>query len=112
MTKLKTIMVINGARGLLYDLLGNHQFSDDDENRILRCAADLSDCVKKSDENVTQTDLRNIEDLQAEINRLREALENITKSFDNLKSYYPQTYLFAEDCKRRIKQALSGESEG
>ncbi len=34
-------------------------------------------CVKKSDENVTQTDLRNIEDMQAEINRLRETLIRI-----------------------------------
>ena len=48
---------------------------------------------------------------QTEINRLREALENMTKSFDNLKAYYPQTHLFVEDCKRRIKQALNGESE-
>lgn len=35
MTKLKTTMVMNGARGLLYDLLSSHQFSDDDEGRIL-----------------------------------------------------------------------------
>lgn len=52
-----------------------------------------------------------IQELQAEINQLREALENMTKSFDNLKAYYPQTFLFAEDCKRRINQALTGESE-
>ena len=32
-------------------------------------------CVKKSDENVTQTDLRNIEDMQSEINRLRDLLK-------------------------------------
>lgn len=49
-----------------------------------------------------------IKEQQAEINRLREALENMTKSFDNLKAYYPQTHLFVEDCKRRIKQALNG----
>lgn len=103
MTKLKTIMVMNGARGLLYDLLSSHQFSDDDEGRILRCAADLSDCVKKSDENVVQTDLRNIEDiqypsrhdktayelkiennkLQAEINRLREEKSEIEIELKN-----------------------------
>lgn len=101
MTKLKTIKVIGGSRFLFYDLLGRYQFSDDDENRIIRCAADLSECIKEIEED----------DTQAEINRLREALENMTKSFDNLKAYYPQTHLFAEDCKKRIKQALNGESE-
>ena len=48
------------------------------------------------------------EGMQAEIDRLREAMDNMTKSFDNLKAYYPQTHLFVEDCKRRIKQALNG----
>lgn len=59
------------------------------------------------DRNIRKENMR----LQTEINRLREALENMTKSFDNLKAYHPQTHLFVEDCKRRIKQALNGESE-
>ena len=70
--KLKTTMVISGARFLFYDLLNHYQFSDEDENRIIRCAADLENCVKESDENVTQENLRNIDDMQAEINRLRD----------------------------------------
>lgn len=67
MTKLKTIKVIGGSRFLFYDLLGRYQFSDDDENRIIRCAADLSECIKEIEED----------DTQAEINRLRETLIRI-----------------------------------
>lgn len=85
MTKLKTTMVMNGARGLLYDLLSSHQFSDDDEGRILRCAADLLDCVKKSDENVTQTDLCNIDDMQKKIEFAKEAVDLFFKTEDESK---------------------------
>lgn len=43
MIKLKTIMVISSSRFLFYDLLGRYQFSEDDENTIIRRATDLSD---------------------------------------------------------------------
>ncbi len=77
MTNLKKEKVIGRTRFLFYDLLGRYDFSDDDENRIIRCAADLSECIKEIEEDDTQTDLRNIEDMQAEINRLRETLIRI-----------------------------------
>lgn len=128
MTKLKTIKVISGSRFLFYDLLGRYQFSDDDENRIIRCATDLSDCVKEITENVTQTDLRNIDDiqfpprhdktayelqienntLQAEIDRLREAIRLARDT----------AYQSTQDCPRcgfiddLLTKTLNEESEG
>lgn len=88
-------------------------------------------CVKENAENVTQTDLRNIEDiqypsrhdktayelkiennkLQAEINRLRTALENLIEAFLILKRFYPTTTLFADEHIKNINKALNGESE-
>lgn len=93
-------VVMNGARGLLYDLLISHQFSDDDEGRILRCAADLSDCVKENAENFTQTDLHNIADMQAEIDRLRDLLKQCIPAAE-----------FAKDkgLVNMINQALNGK---
>lgn len=52
--KLKTTMVISGARFLFYDLLNHYQFSDNDENRILRCCEDLYNYVKEISENDAQ----------------------------------------------------------
>lgn len=69
------------------------------------------DCVKENVKNDTQTDLRKIEDTQAEINRLREALKSQIKALLALKGFYPETYLFVDDNIRRIKQALNGKSE-
>lgn len=119
--KLKTTMVISGARFLFYDLLNHYQFSDEDENRILRCCEDLSNCIKESDENVTQTDLRNIDDLQypprhdktayelqIENNRLREAIRLARDT----------AYQATQDCPRCgfiddiLTKALNGKSEG
>ena len=112
--KLKTSMVISGARFLFYDLLIHYQFSDDDENRILRCCEDLFNCVKESDENVTQEDLRKIDDMQAKIEHLREALKNICIMARRGKSsqlFTPETAVLLSienDCLI----ALNGESEG
>lgn len=38
---LKAIMTINGARGLLWELVANYPFSEDDTARIIRCLKDL-----------------------------------------------------------------------
>lgn len=103
MTKLKTIMVMNGAKGLLLDLLATRYYVEEQEVRILRCVKDLSDCVKKSDENVTQKDLYNIDDMQTEIDRLREALEEI-KTVSELLNY--------DGIACVCNKALNGESEG
>lgn len=61
------------------DLLATHYYVEERKNCMLRCVKDLSDCVKESDENVTQEGLCNIDDMQAEIDRLREALEFYAK---------------------------------
>lgn len=53
-----------------------------------------------------------INNQQAEINRLREALKSQIEALGALKGFYPETYLFADDNIRRIRQALNGESEG
>lgn len=106
--KLKTTMVISGARFLFYDLLNHYQFSDDDENRILRCCEDLFNCVKESGENVTQTDLRNIDDMQAEINRLRDDNYELKKIIIQLVNDVE----FGEFVNlEAAKKALNGESE-
>lgn len=83
--KLKTPMVISGTRFLFYDLLNHYQFSDEDENRILRCCEDLFNCVKESDENVTQTDLCNIDDMQKKIEFAKEAVDLFFKTEDESK---------------------------
>lgn len=103
MTKLKTIMVMNEAKGLLLDLLATHYYVEERKNCMLRCVKDLSDCVKESDENVTQEGLCNIDDMQAEINRLREVLEEI-KTVSELLNYDGIAYV--------CDKALNGESEG
>ena len=59
------------------------------------------------DRNIRKENMR----LQAEINRLREALKSQIKALVALKGFYPETYLFADDNIRRIKEALNGESE-
>ena len=71
MTKLKTIMVMNEAKGLLLDLLATHYYVEERKNCMLRCVKDLSDCVKESDENVTQYDL------MTENYNLRRAIKDI-----------------------------------
>lgn len=48
---------------------------------------------------------------QAEIDRLRAALKSQIKALWALKGFYPETYLFADDNIRRIKEALNEESE-
>lgn len=48
---------------------------------------------------------------QAEIDRLRAALKSQIEALGALKGFYPETYLFADDNIRRIRQALNGESE-
>lgn len=78
-------------------------------NTEKRCANQRSELFSLNNKVLQQK--YEIKQQQAEINRLRKALEGLTESFDSLKSYYPQTYLFVEDCKRRIKQALNVESE-
>lgn len=49
---------------------------------------------------------------QAEINRLRTALENLIEAFLILKRFYPTTTLFADEHIKNINKALNGESEG
>lgn len=114
MTNLKKEKVIGRARFLFYDLLGRYVFSDDDENRIIRCAADLSDCVKKSDENVTQTDLRNIEDMQAEINKLREVIKKQDEFIEHMWINHPivRGHVTLLNKVHNARKALKGESEG
>ena len=48
---------------------------------------------------------------QAEINRLRTALENLIEAFLILKRFYPTTTLFADEHIKNINKALNGESE-
>lgn len=122
--KVKTTMVISGARFIFYDLLNHYQFSDEDKNRIIKCAADLANCVKESDENVTQTDLCNIDDMKAEINRLREALKEIARDKTTEEQQGNPDYVdedgdligdfeYAYDEFIKIaRKALNGESEG
>lgn len=52
-----------------------------------------------------------LQHLQAENNRLRETLKSQIKALLALKGFYPETFLFADDNIRRIRQALNGESE-
>lgn len=49
---------------------------------------------------------------QAEMNRLRTALENLIEAFLILKRFYPTTTLFADEHIKNINKALNGESEG
>lgn len=111
---LKVIMTINGARGLLWELVANYHFSEDDTVRIMRCLKDLKNLnlmfqtEQDVSNNVAKPDLQH---LQAENNRLREALKSQIKALLALKGFHPETSLFADNNIRRIKQALNGESE-
>lgn len=124
---LKVIMTINSARGLLWELVVNYHYSQDDEdriNRIMRCIKDLENLnliLQKPDNvsnNVAKPDLQH---LQAENNRLKKVLKNIIKcapacyntdecplkngdGFDNGCGYNCAYFLAHE--------ALNGESEG
>lgn len=53
-----------------------------------------------------------IKEQQAEMNRLRTALENLIEAFLILKRFYPTTTLFADEHIKNINKALNGESEG
>lgn len=111
MIKLKTVMVMNGAKGLLLDLLDSlaaRYYVEEQEDRILRCVKDLSDCVKESDENVTQEGLCNIDDMQAEIDRLIDdnyELKEIIRQLINDVEFGEFVNL------DEAKKALKGESE-
>lgn len=112
MTNLGLIMILNGAKGLLEDLFNIYQFSEEDQDRINRCVNDLSDYVKESYENVTQTDLHNIDDMQAEIDRIREALSFYATQKTIIKSVYngkPCRMIYC--CADVAEQALNDESE-
>lgn len=100
MTKLKTIKVIGRARFLFYDLLGRYQFSDDDENRIIRCAADLSECIKEITED----------DTQAEIDQLKTTLKNLKELMLDPDCVGDRGDIYV--MVRAIDKALNGESEG
>lgn len=52
-----------------------------------------------------------IEEQQAEMNRLRTALENLIEAFLILKRFYPTTTLFADEHIKNINKALNSESE-
>lgn len=121
---LKAIMTINGAIGLLWELIVNYHYSQDDGDRIMRCIKDLENLnliLQKPDNvsnNVAKPDLQH---LQAENNRLKKVLKNIIKwapacyntdecplkngdGFDNGCGYNCAYFLAHE--------ALNGESEG
>lgn len=78
-----------------------------------RCIVLASDCVDLEEPDLIRWCY--LDDLlknAAEINRLREALKSQIEALGALKRFYPETYLFADDNIRRIRQALNGESEG
>lgn len=111
---LKAIMTINGARGLLWELVANYPFSEDDTARIIRCLKDLKNLnlMFQTEQDVSNNVAKpTLQHLQAENNRLRETLKSQIKALLALKGFYPETSLFADDNIRRIKQSLNGESE-
>lgn len=81
-------------------------------------------CIKENAINVTQTDLRNIDDMKVEINRLREALKEISRNKTTEEQQGNPDYVdedgdligdfeYAYDEFVKIaRKALNGESEG
>lgn len=79
---LKAIMTINGARGLLWELVANYPFSEDDTDRIIRCLKDLKNLnlMFQTEQNVSNNVAKpDLQHLQAENNRLKKVLKNIIK---------------------------------
>lgn len=101
---LAVIMTINGARGLLWNLVANYHFSGDDIDIIMRCIKDLENLnliLQKQDNvsnNIAKTDLQH---LQAENNRLKKTLEQIINDTE-----YGE-FIDLDSAKK----ALNGESE-
>lgn len=109
---LAVIMTINGARGLLWNLVANYHFSGDDIDIIMRCIKDLENLnliLQKQDNvanNVVKPDLQH---LQAENNRLKTTLKNLKSLMLD-----PDCVLDRGDIYvmvRAIDKALNGESE-
>lgn len=78
---LKVIMTINSARGLLWELVVNYPFSEDDTDRIIKCIRDLKNLnlmfqtEQDVANNVAKPTLQHLEAKNDKIELLKSALK-------------------------------------
>lgn len=122
---LKVIMTINSARGLLWELVANYPFSEDDTDRIIRCLRDLKNLnliLQKQDNvsnNVAKPTLQHLEAKNDKIELLKSALKysnstaqlalSLIRSIDSLNKSAIARDL--EEMITKIKIVLNDKSE-
>lgn len=123
---LKVIMTINSARGLLWELVVNYPFSEDDTDRIIRCIRDLKNLnlmfqtEQDVANNVAKPTLQHLEAKNDKIELLKSALKysnstaqlalSLIRSIDSLNKSAIARDL--EEMITKIKILLNDESEG
>lgn len=122
---LKVIMTINSARGLLWELVVNYPFSEDDTARIIRCLKDLKNLnlmfqtEQDVSNNVAKPTLQHLEAKNDKIELLKSALKYsnstaqlaliLIRSIDSLNKSAIARDL--EEMITKIKIVLNDESE-
>lgn len=108
---LKAIMTINGARGLLWELVANYPFSEDDTARIIRCLKDLKNLnlMFQTEQDVANNVAKpTLQHLQAENNRLKTTLKNLKSLMLDPDCVQDRGDIYV--MVRAIDEALNGES--
>ena len=118
---LKAMMTINGARGLLWELVANYPFSEDDTARIIRCLRDLKNLnlMFQTEQDVAKPDLQHLQAKNDKIELLKSALKYsnstaqlaliLIRSIDSLNKSTIARDL--EEMITKIKIVLNDESE-
>lgn len=122
---LKVIMTINSARGLLWELVVNYPFSEDDTDRIIKCIRDLKNLnlmfqtEQDVANNVAKPTLQHLEAKNDKIELLKSALKysnstaqlalSLIRSIDSLNKSAIARDL--EEMITKIKIVLNDESE-
>lgn len=118
---LKAMMTINGARGLLWELVANYPFSEDDTARIIRCLRDLKNLnlMFQTEQDVAKPDLQHLQAKNDKIELLKSALKYsnstaqlaliLIRSIDSLNKSAIARDL--EEMITKIKIVLNDESE-
>lgn len=118
---LKAMMTINGARGLLWELVANYPFSEDDTARIIRCLRDLKNLnlMFQTEQDVAKPDLQHLQAKNDKIELLKSALKYsnstaqlaliLIRSIDSLNKSAIARDL--EEMITKIKMVLNDESE-
>lgn len=97
-------MVLSGAKGLLGYLQDHYNFTNDDQDRVLRCVEDLSKHIKVLPEEAGKINRLKTALVRA---RTRLSIAQQNRTIENTKAYNDNV----DEAYFYIKQALNGSEE-